>query len=120
MNTDAKHLLQALNRLTHGDPMDGVRLDMLSASAKTPHLGAALNAAILLEAGGFVRLERSTRLEENRLQITGPGVAEAARQQLGFWKRWANNSSLVQQLVLLCIGALLTVAGGAAVRWLIP
>jgi hypothetical protein len=120
MTTHANRLLQAIDRVTNGDPLHDSPLIVVSAAAKMPNLGEALHAAILLEAAGFVRLERSNILEDNRLRLTVTGVAEAWRLGLPFWKRWATDTSLVKQLALLCIGAVFGVASSIVVKVLLP
>ena len=69
-------------------------------------LGFALRTAIILEARGYATLERS-RLEENRLQITPAGVAEAARLRVPFWRRWLADETLIRQFAVGAVGALL-------------
>jgi hypothetical protein len=120
MNNLANRLLKALHQLTDGDPTNSTTLITASGLAKISDPPAEVfRSAIILEAKGFIRLERSATLGEIRLQITGAGVAEAARLDLPFWKRWASDRDLVQKVVLLAIGALFGVAGGVAVKLLI-
>jgi hypothetical protein len=120
MIREANRLLLALAALTHNNPTDGVNLNVLSPFAKMPDLGVGLDAATILEAQGYVTLTRSTRLEENRLQITPVGVAEAARLRLPFWRRWASDKPLVRQLIAGVIGAVLGAAATGLGRLLWP
>jgi hypothetical protein len=120
MNAHAWRLLLALYRATHGDPLDSAPLVVVSGWAKLPHLGVGLHAALLLQARGFIRLERSTVLEDNRLQLTEAGVAEATRLQLPFWKRWASDKRLVRDLAAACVGALVTAVRGVVIKLLVP
>src|SRR5690348_14332587 len=98
MNAHARHLLLALHRATNGDPLDSAPLVVVSGYARIPYPGQALQPAILLEAAGLIRMDRSTTLEENRLQITVAGVAEAVRLSQPFWKRWVGDRNLVQNV----------------------
>src|SRR4051812_16296844 len=82
MKRHANRLLLTLDRATSSGRAEGAPLGYLSPCAKMPDLGVGMHAAIILEAHGYATLERSTRLEENRLQITGAGVAEADRLRL--------------------------------------
>jgi hypothetical protein len=120
MNAHSRRLLQALYRATHGDPLDSAPLIVVSGWAKLPHLGVAREAAILLKAAALIHLERSTVLEENRLRLTEAGVAEAARLNLPFWKRWASDKDLVQKLVLLAVAAVFSFVGSVAGRLMLP
>ena len=109
-------LLVSLASLTHSDPTDGVNLDMLSWYSKMPHMGIGLNAATILEGRGFAMEKRSTRLEENRLQITPTGVAEAARLRIPFWRRWMTDRDLVGKLAVVAVGAFFTAIGTGVLR----
>jgi hypothetical protein len=114
MMRDAKRLLLALDLLTHSGLADPVCLHVLSPSAKVPDLGVGRHAAIILEAAGYVSLERSTRVGENRLQITPTGVAEAVRLRLPFWKQWLADKALVAGV----ISGVIVAAGNGALRLL--
>jgi hypothetical protein len=80
-------------------------------------LGEALKAATILQGQGYATLERG-RLEENRLQITPAGVAEAARLGLPFWRRWLADAALVRQIAAGAVGALIGVIGTSLTRLL--
>jgi hypothetical protein len=118
MANHPNRLLLTLASLTHGDPTDGVNLDMLSLYAKMPHLGIALNTATILEGRGYAVVKRSTRLEENRLQITPTGVAEAARLRLPFWRRWMTDRDVVGKLTVAAAGSILAAAVTGCLRLL--
>jgi hypothetical protein len=118
MANHPNRLLLALASLTHSDPMDGVNLDMLSSYAKVPHLGIGLNGATILEGRGFAVVKRSTRLEENRLQITPAGVAEAARLCLPVWWRWMFDREMVGKLAVAVVATIIGVAGNGVLRFL--
>jgi hypothetical protein len=118
MANHPNRLLLALATLRHNDPTDGVNLDLLSLCAKMPHLGVALHAATILEARGYVVLKRSTLLEENRLQITPTGVAEAARLRVPLWRRWTTDRDLVGKLAGAAVGAVIGVIGTGVIRFL--
>jgi hypothetical protein len=80
--------------------------------------GEAIQPATLLEARGYITLKRSNILEDNYLQITPAGVAEAARLRLPFWKRWLADQTLVRQMVAAMIGGIIVTVGNGVLRLL--
>jgi hypothetical protein len=109
-------LLRAVNDFNHSDQREVVELLIAYNAARFPYPGEGLGAARLLEAEGFLTLEPSTRLEENRLRITAAGVKEAERLRLPFWRRWTADKTQVRQLIIGCIGAVIGTFGTELVR----
>jgi hypothetical protein len=91
MNNLANRLLQAIHKLTDGDPTNCTTLITASGKAKMSDSDEVFHSAIILESKDFIRMERSAKLSENRLQITGEEIAEAVRLSLPFWKQWASD-----------------------------
>jgi hypothetical protein len=110
MSDHQKRLLRAVNGLNDSDPMNCVGLAMACACAKMD-MGAGLKAAVLLQARGLLKVERSTRLEENRLHLTETGVEVAERLRLPVWRRWASDRVVVQPLVIGVFGAVIGAFG---------
>ena len=116
MANHPNRLLLALAMLRQNDATAEAKLEILSPCAKLPHLGVARDAATILEARGHITLKRSTVLEENRLQLTPAGVAEAARLRIPVWRRWMADRDLVGRLACTVVGAVIGVVGTGLVR----
>lgn len=118
MSNHERQVLLGLDCRTHSNPADIVSLHALWPYTNVPNLGAALHAATILESRGFIKLDRETVLEDNRLQITPAGIAEAARLRLPFWKRWLSDVALVRALAAAVLGGIVVKVGDGLLRLL--